>query len=212
MIFSKQQTSRKPTSAGLRTSLAKGMLIFSLAFPLLAPAAEAEQTSFQNGPLTISHNVSTVTSDQIINLRRAIIGQESGANFRAVNPHSGALGYGQVMPENVPSWSREALGYSISPRQFLNSPNLQLIIIDHKLAQYWQKAIVASGGNEQIAVRRVASQWYSGKPHRYSSTAPQVYAGHRYPSIASYTLSVLARYQALLQFSLVTGAANLRQW
>lgn len=134
---------------------------------------------------------------QILSLRRAIIEQESSVNFLATNRLSGALGYGQVMPENVGPWSEEALGYRISLDQFLYSPSLQLKIIDHVLAQYWREALVVSGGNEQIAVRRVASHWYSGKPHRYTSTVPQFYRGRKYPSIATYTLSVLAKYQAL---------------
>ena len=36
-------------------------------------------------------------------LRQAIIGKESEGDFSAVNPDSEALGYGQVMPENVAS-------------------------------------------------------------------------------------------------------------
>jgi hypothetical protein len=127
-------------------------------------------------------------------LRIAIIGQESGYNYSAVNPDSGALGFAQVMPANIPSWSVEALGYSITPAQFLNSPYLQLKIIDYKLNQYYQNAIVASGGDLDIAVRRVASAWYSGHPEWYTSTTPQSYNGNQYPSIAEYTLSVLTKF------------------
>lgn len=132
---------------------------------------------------------------QILLLRRAIIGQESSANFRAINPHSGALGYAQIMPANLPSWSREALGYSVSRDEFLNNPSLQLAIIDYKLNQYWQQSLWVSNGNEDLAILRVASWWYSGKPDRYSSTQPQYYNGHRYPSIAEYSQSVWRRYQ-----------------
>jgi hypothetical protein len=128
-------------------------------------------------------------------LRTAIFGQESGYNYKAVNPHSGALGIAQVMPDNIPSWSREALGYQITDNQFLNSPDLQLKIIDYKLNQYYQQAIAASGGNLDIAVRRVASAWYSGNPNKYNSTTPEYTNGVQYPSIANYTLSVLGKFQ-----------------
>ncbi|MDX2096638.1 MAG: M23 family metallopeptidase [Leptolyngbyaceae cyanobacterium bins.59] len=131
----------------------------------------------------------------VVALRRAIIGQESGNNFRAVNPHSGALGYGQVMPFNVRRWSQEALGYAITPTQFLNSPELQLKIIEFKLAQYWRNALRLSGGDESTAVRMVASHWYSGDPTLYNSQKPQSYRGHRYPTIHAYTLSVLSKYR-----------------
>jgi len=74
-------------------------------------------------------------------MRRAIIGQESGGSFSIVNRDSGALGYGQVMPENVPSWTKEAIGRSVTPEQFLNSPQIQLATINHKLAEYFEKEL-----------------------------------------------------------------------
>lgn len=131
-------------------------------------------------------------------IREAIIGQESSANFQAVNRHSGALGYAQVMPENLPHWSKEALGFSVSRKDFLASPDLQIAIVDFKINQYWQKSINASNGNTTIAVQRVAAWWYSGRPEKYTSTTPQYYAGYRYPSIAAYSRSILRRYQAIL--------------
>ena len=131
-------------------------------------------------------------------LRWAIIGQESGRNFRAVNPHSGALGYAQIMPSNLPRWSRDALGYVLSREQFLSRPDLQIAIIDHKLQQYWQRSLAAANGNEAIAVRRVAAWWYSGNPNLYQSTRTQYYNGYRYPSIAEYSQRVLQKYRGLL--------------
>lgn len=131
-------------------------------------------------------------------IRQAIIGQESGANFRAVNRHSGALGYAQIMPENLPRWSKEALGFIVSRKDFLANPQLQIAIVDHRLNQYWQRSITASRGNTAIAIKRVAAWWYSGRPEKYLSTRSEYYAGHRYPSIAAYSQSVLRRYQAIL--------------
>lgn len=150
---------------------------------------------FNPVPDTNSTTVASSASKVVVALRRAIIGQESANNFRAVNPHSGALGYGQVMPFNVRRWSKEALGYSITPNEFLSSADLQLKIIEHKLSQYWRNALRLSGGNEEIAVRMVASQWYSGDPTLYDKANPQSYRGHRYPSIQSYTISVLSKYR-----------------
>jgi hypothetical protein len=139
--------------------------------------------------------VNNLNQSLIAALRTAIIGQESGYNYRAVNPDSRALGFAQVLPGNIPSWSREALGYEITPEQFLNSPDLQLKVVDYKLNQYYKQAIAASGGNVDIAVRRVASAWYSGHPELYTSTTPQYTNGVQYPSIANYTLSVLGKFQ-----------------
>lgn len=129
-------------------------------------------------------------------LRQAIIGHESGGNFSAVNPDSGALGYGQVMPANVASWTRSALGYSLSPAQFLADPEAQLATINHKLNEYVQQQLEA-GHSEELAVRRVASAWYSGQAGLYDDTQPQPYGNTVYESIQSYTLGVLSKYQKL---------------
>lgn len=181
---------------------ATGLLMGLVVSQAALPKAQAEPLS----PAPIQQaRLQAVTTDipvEVLYLRLAIIGQESNGKFQAVNRHSGALGYGQVMPENVGPWSKEALGYAVSPQAFLHNPELQLQVIDFKLKQYWQAALAASGGNETLAVRRVASQWYSGKPQWYTSTRPQYYAGHRYPSIADYTLSVLAKYQQQKQLAL----------
>ncbi|MBD2100475.1 transglycosylase SLT domain-containing protein [Leptolyngbya sp. FACHB-261] len=131
-----------------------------------------------------------------IALRNAIIEQESNGHFWIVNSDSGALGIGQVMPENLKAWSEEALGYSISKEEFLKNPQLQTQIIDYKLAQYWQRALRDSGGKPEESVRRVASQWYSGDPNLYESTTPQFYNGQVYPSVANYTLAVLEKYRS----------------
>jgi hypothetical protein len=146
--------------------------------------------------MTIDYPESEIAPEVIL-IRQAIIGQESGANFKAINRHSGALGYAQVMPENLPSWSREALGYVVSRKDFLARPDLQIAIVDFKLNQYWQRSIAASNGNVAIAIQRVAAWWYSGKPEKYTSTTTQFYNGHRYPSIAAYSRSILMRYQAI---------------
>jgi|GEM_PF-2601939 len=137
---------------------------------------------------------------EITALRRAIIGHESGGDFGAVNPHSGALGYAQLMPANVKAWGREATGKAPTQKEFLSQPDLQLQIIDHKLGQYWREELQATAGDEHTAVLRVASRWYSGNANLYTSTRSQYYRAkngqhYRYPSIASYSQSVWRKYQ-----------------
>lgn len=128
-------------------------------------------------------------------LSRAIIAQESSDNYEAINPHSGALGYAQIMPENLPQWSREALGREVAVEEFLASPTLQEQIIEHRLTLYWQQALMDSRGDKQEAVLMVASRWYSGDPDLYDSTTPQYYDGYEYPSIAEYSQHILRRWQ-----------------
>jgi murein DD-endopeptidase MepM/ murein hydrolase activator NlpD len=128
-------------------------------------------------------------------LRRAIVGKESGGKYGAVNPHSGALGAGQVMPANVPSWSKQALGRPLSPAEFLASPEVQDKVIDHKLSTYLQEELAATGGDRDTAIRRVASRWYSGQADLYQNRKPQRYGAGQYPSIDAYTRDILKRYQ-----------------
>jgi hypothetical protein len=129
-------------------------------------------------------------------LRNAIIGQESGGDHKLTNASgSGAMGLGQVMPENVGPWTKQCLGRELSAEEFLASVELQTKTIDCKIAEYHAEAIKKAGGDEKVAAKRVAAQWYSGDPEKYASTAPQSWAGDEYPSISSYADSVAAKYE-----------------
>lgn len=135
--------------------------------------------------------VITETADNLLDhLREAIIGQESGGDHAVVNPDSGAIGLGQVMPENVGPWSRECLGQELTPEEFKNNPDLQVKIINCKIGQYWESA-KSNGEGDFEACRSVAATWYSGDPTLKDSTRPQ--AG--YPSISDYTKSVCSSFQ-----------------
>lgn len=128
-------------------------------------------------------------------LRRAIIGQESGGNYGAVNPDSGALGIGQVMPENVAPWTQRYLGRSLTPQQFLKDRAAQDAVINGRM-----KDMIAdqerAGYRGEVAIRRAAAVWYSGQASKWNDTGRQTYNGRQYPSIAEYTQSVWRAYQA----------------
>ncbi len=165
---------------------------------LQRPSVASTGKEKHNHPgIAVNHNME---QSSVVALRRAIIGQESGGKFDSINPHSGALGYGQLMPANVKAWGQETLGYAPSKQEFLKKPDLQLRIIDNKLNQYWQQEQQAAAGDEQTTVMRVASRWYSGNANLYTSTRPQYYRAkngrrYRYPSISAYSWSVWRKYQ-----------------
>lgn len=139
---------------------------------------------------------SKTRSKQVTALRRAIIGQESAGKFWIINSDSGALGYGQLLKENIEPWTKAALGRSVTVKEFLANPELQIQTIDHKLDEYLQHELAYTGGkNEEVAIRRVAATWYSGNPKLWNNPSPQFTNGRRYPSIESYTYSVWRRYQ-----------------
>lgn len=109
----------------------------------------------------------------------ALTQQESGGNFGAVNGRTGALGAYQILPSNIRPWSRQYLGYEVSPTQFLNSPSLQT-----KLA----RAVLSAQFNRYGAAG-AASWWYSGSASNVGSTR----SSYGEPSVAEYVQQVLAR-------------------
>ena len=121
---------------------------------------------------------------------RAISGQESGGSYGARNSMSGAMGKYQIMPGNIQGsggWDMEALGYNITPAQFMASPQIQEKIAQYKLQQYYT----------QYGPAGAAIAWYAG-PGAAASYARSGRAsthgeagGH--PSVSGYMQSILRR-------------------
>ena len=95
--------------------------------------------------------------------KRAITGIESGGNYGIVNSRSGATGKYQVMPGNIPSWTRAALGYAMSQEQFRANPAAQERVFEYMFGQY-----VSQYGNPIDA----ASAWFSGQPFAGNKAGP----------------------------------------
>lgn len=110
---------------------------------------------------------------------QAIAGQESGGNYNAINPNSGALGKYQIMPQNVPGWSQQYLGVSWTPQQFLEDPSKQDALARAVLGGYYQ----------QYGARGAAAAWYSGNPANANDYGSQSNG----PSIGGYVDQVMAR-------------------
>lgn len=103
------------------------------------------------------------------------VAQESGGSYSAVSS-AGALGKYQIMPANVPAWSKEILGHAVSPQYFLHHPHIQDVIGQGKLAEYFRKYGAAGA----------ASAWFSGGPNNYKTN----------PEVARYVRSVLRRMRS----------------
>lgn len=92
--------------------------------------------------------------------------QESGHNYKAVNPGSGALGIAQVMPENLPGWSKECGLPQISPESYLDNPDYQNKLI-------W---CILGGDYDKYGPAGAAAAWYSGQPDPHATYGdPPVY-------------------------------------
>lgn len=131
----------------------------------------------------------------VLRFRSAIMGKESGGNYGAVNPDSGALGIGQVMPYNVGPWTMRYYGKRLTPQEYLKDTKAQDAVVNGHLNYLIQQQLLA-GYKPEIAVRRAASIWYSGQAGLYNDTKPQYYNGRQYPSIQEYTLDILNRYNS----------------
>ena len=85
-------------------------------------------------------------------------GVESSGDYGATGPETGhgrAVGAYQVMPENIPSWTKEALGKEMTEDEFRNDPAAQEAVARFKMEQSYDKY-----GN----VQDVSSVWHSGVP------------------------------------------------
>lgn len=113
------------------------------------------------------------SGDTVSNIMERLSSVESGGRYDALGPEvtSGmyageqALGKWQVMPGNLPDWSREALGREVTPDEFLSNPQLQDSIVRDRMSKIYDQY-----GNEED----VASVWFSGRPVSQAGDAADV--------------------------------------
>jgi hypothetical protein len=93
----------------------------------------------------------------------AAIESRGSGDYAAIGPvvkkgmYKGQRAYGryQVMEGNIPSWTREALGKSLTTEQFLNDQKAQDAVVEYQLKKSFNRY-----GNYEDA----ASIWFTGKP------------------------------------------------
>lgn len=111
----------------------------------------------------------------------AIGQQESGgSDYHVVNAY-GAVGKYQVLKSNIPGWSKQVLGYSISWQTYRDSPKLQEQIVRGILHGYYNK----------WGARGAAAAWYAGPGNHDLDMNTNKQPGG--PSIKSYVDQVLGR-------------------
>ena len=165
----------------------------SLAHASAKPTAKVSQTTTK--PLAKAVAKPQVKQGiSVERLMKAIATQESNENHTVINNDSGASGKWQVMPANIPDWSKAALGHEVSHSEFMASPQIQQQVVHHRLNLYLNQQ-TKPGRNEEEIIRRVASAWYSGQPRLWNNPRPQYSNGRRYPSIEEYTRSVWNLYR-----------------
>jgi hypothetical protein len=107
---------------------------------------------------------------------RAIAGIESGGKYDLTGPvtKSGDRAYGkyQIMGNNIPDWSRAALGTAMTPQQFLADPNAQEAVFKHRFGQYVDK----------YGPTGAAKAWFAGEGGMNNPNASDLYG----TTVASY--------------------------
>lgn len=88
----------------------------------------------------------------------AIAKIESGGNYGIRGPVTGrgdrAYGKYQVMGANIPQWTQAALGRVLSPQEFLDNPQAQDAVFNHRFGGYLKNNSPADA----------ASMWFTGRP------------------------------------------------
>jgi|2_EtaG_2_1085320.scaffolds.fasta_scaffold00654_9 hypothetical protein len=150
--------------------------------------AEETWADLQKIQLPFSQDLSMSGNGSADKIASAIGQFESGGNYNARGPvvtsgqYKGerAMGKYQIMPGNLPSWSKAALGREVSVEEFMNNPQLQDSIASHKMEEIF---------NKYGSVEDVASIWFSGQPLARAGTAKDV-LGTTVPSYVSGVVSI----------------------
>lgn len=108
------------------------------------------------GSGTVANDNGASITGSISKFAKAIQSIESGGNYNALGPvtRTGDRAYGayQVMGANIPGWTQQALGQSLSPQQFLSSSSAQDAVFNKIFGGYVSK-YGASGA---------AQAWFGG--------------------------------------------------
>lgn len=99
----------------------------------------------------------SISLDQLLYGIREV---ESGGDYNAYNP-SGAIGAYQVLSSNIPSWTKQALGYSMTVSQFRASRAAQDAVARYTLGGYYRR----------YGAEGAAAMWFSGQPNANSSAS-----------------------------------------
>lgn len=128
--------------------------------PLQAPAVPGPQGAVDMGraEAAIANNETGGQRNPYTTVGPMSSNKRTGLNDRP-------LGKYQVMTSNLPSWTKEVFGRSMTPREFLANPDAQDQLFRTKFEQS-----VAKYGN----VRDAASVWFTGRPYAEGLNAKDV--------------------------------------
>ncbi len=145
-----------------------GQQFFSQQNPLVPPT---EKIMKMLGTLPEGANIGGIPGqmNSLDAIMAAIASNETGGYgdpYTVVNENdpSGAFGKYQILGDNIPSWTAEALGRTLTPQQFLNDPAAQ-----DQTARYWMQKYLNQYGNPQS----VAEAWNAGPGNVGKGVVPE---------------------------------------
>ena len=150
------------------------------------PSSPPPKRSTSSTPQSSSQpTASASSSTQVSNAQvgRLVEALRLAAQQRAPG-NNGLVSEWQILPENIPRWSKQCHTQELTPTQFEASPVTARSILVCVMRDVLNDQYKASGNNETLAVRRTASWWMTGDPNQYNSG-----------STATYTQNVLGFYQ-----------------
>lgn len=135
--------------------------------PTKAKASEVTKPVASSKPV-----VEVKDKSQLAAVMAGIAGVESGGAknpYKLLSISSGngdrAHGKYQIMGNNIPSWTKAALGKSLTKQEFLNSPD----------AQEKTAAFIIGGYLKHYSPQDTASMWFSGRPQSKAGNAKDAY-------------------------------------
>lgn len=98
--------------------------------------------------------------------------------------NNGLVSEWQILPANIPRWSKQCVGQALTPAQFEANTARAREILVCVMRDVLREQYKASGNNESLAVQRTASWWLTGNANQYNTG-----------STGFYTQKVLGFYQ-----------------
>jgi hypothetical protein len=146
-----------------------------------AKMLEAAEAKYTSRTRTVVKEGTPGSGVDYESFKTALFGQESGGNYEAKNERTGAYGKYQIIPENWPSWAKDA-GLSADAPQ---TPANQELVVNAKLKPLYEK----------YGARGAAISWYGGEGAlNYSEEAKNRKQGAGdEPSINEYADSILSK-------------------
>lgn len=156
--------------------------------PVRQPANTQRQPTTQSSTQSTQQSPSAVTlvSDNQVAAMVEALRQAAPPN----RPNDGMFSQWQVLPNIIPSWSKQCIGQELTPAQFEADATAARTVVSCIMQRELNRQYSANNNNETAAVRGTACWWMTGNATGCSSGAT-----------ASYVEKVLGLYQQQAQGS-----------